>query len=100
MPFAGFLAKYADETLAIGKALTSVLNGLALSPKQAATVNDTISKLEAASNSIQEVLATQPEKTVIKIAQSDIDAAVERILPKLVDDAVATALAAKDTANG
>lgn len=100
MSFAGFLAKYADETLAIGKALTSVLNGLALSPKQAATVTDTISKLEAASNSIQKVLATQPEKTVIKIAQSDIDAAVARVLPALVEEAVAKALAVKDSANG
>ena len=100
MSFAGFLAKYSDEALAIGKALTTVMEGLALSPAQAAKVNETISKLETASSNIQEVLATAPEKTVIKIAQSDVDAAVARVLPDMVAKAVADALAAKDNANG
>lgn len=93
--FGSFLSKYADEALAIGKALTTVVEGLALSPAQAAKVNDTITKLETASANIQEVLKTAPEKTVIKISQKDIDAAVARVLPKLVEEAVAKALANK-----
>lgn len=98
--FGDFLAKYADEALAIGKALTTVVEGLALSPAQAAKVNETIRKLETASANIQEVLATAPEKTVIKIAQTDIDKAVSRVLPNLVKAAVAEALAAKEQGNG
>lgn len=93
--FGSFLSKYADEALSIGKALTTVLEGLALSPTQADKVNETIAKLEAASANIQEVLATTPEKTVIKISQKDIDAAVSRVLPDLVKAAVAEALAEK-----
>ena len=98
--FGSFLAKYADEALAIGKALTTVVEGLALSPAQAAKVNETISKLQTASDNIQEVLATAPEKTVIKISQSDIDAAVARVLPDMVKAAVVEALVAKDNGNG
>lgn len=93
MSFAGFLANYADEALAVGKALTTVLEGLALSPAQAEKVNDTITKLQTASDNINKVLKTEPEKTVIKIAQKDIDAAVKRVLPDLVKEAVAAAMA-------
>ena len=96
MSFAGFLAKYSDEALAIGKALTTVMEGLALSPAQADKVNDTIAKLEAANKSITEILKTEPEKTVIKISQKDIDAAVKRVLPDLIKAAVEEALAARD----
>lgn len=92
MSFAGFLANYADEALAIGRALTSVLEGVALSPSQVDKVNDTIAKLEKAHESITKVLETRPEKTVIKIAQKDIDAAVKRVLPDMVKAAVAEAL--------
>lgn len=96
MSFAGFLANYADEALAVGKALTTVLEGLALSPAQADKVNDTINKLDAAYKNITKVLETEPEKTVIKIAQKDIDAAVKRVLPDLVKEAVAEALKGKE----
>jgi len=92
MSFAGFLANYADEALAIGKALTTMLDGLALSPNQANKVNETIARLEAANKSITDILKTEPEKTVIKIAQKDIDAAVKRVLPDMVKEAVEAAL--------
>jgi predicted naringenin-chalcone synthase len=98
MSLAGFLIKYADEALAVGSALNTVLEGLALSPAQSAKVRETIAKLEAAHESITEVLKTEPEKTVIKINQKGIDAAVSRVLPKLVEEAVAKATAPKANA--
>lgn len=101
MSFAGFLVKYADEAAAISKALVELLDGVAINPAQAETVKATIDKLEAAVESITETLATKPDSLTVKIAQDDIDAAVSRVLPAIlasaVQEAVAAALAAKET---
>lgn len=95
--FASFLKKYAGEALSIGEALTTVLEGLALSPKQATAVRATIDKLEAAAESITGSLDTLGKDAVVKINKSDIEAAVKSVLQPMVDEAVAKALAAKET---
>lgn len=87
-----FLASYADEALAVGKALTGLLDGVAINSSAAADIKNTIAKLEAAHTSLTKYLATNPKDTVVKISKADVDAAVksqlEKILPALIEAAV------------
>ena len=90
--FASFLKKYAGEALSIASALTTVAEGLALSPKQASTVKDTIDKLENAAVSIAGSLDDLGKNAVVKISKADIQAAVKTALQPMVDKAVANAM--------
>lgn len=100
-----FLGKYASEALSIAGALNTMLEGLALSPKQSQSVADVIAKLTKASDSITKGLDDVKE-TVVKIDAADVAKAVKSYmdknpvvpdaatLAKAVDDAVAKAMAA------
>jgi hypothetical protein len=94
-----FMASYADEALSIGKALTGLLDGVAINSSSADNIKATITKLEAAHDNLMKYIKTAPKETVIKISKSDIDAAVnaelKKILPALIDKAVKENLANK-----
>lgn len=91
--FASFLKKYASEALSVAGTLNTLLEGLALSPKQAAGVKATIDKLEAAAESIAGSL-DKADGALIKISKADINAAVKDVLQPLVAEEVAKAFAA------
>ena len=74
MSVASFIRKYAAEALATASALSTMLEGLALSPAQNAKVQETIDKLETAAANIADAKLTDP--TPVKIAKADIDKAV------------------------
>jgi predicted transcriptional regulator len=98
-----FLTRYAGEALGVASALTTMLEGLALSPKQSETVNAVIAKLTKASESILDGIDTVKE-TVVKIDAKDVAKAVtsymadhpvtydQAALDKAVADAVAVAM--------
>lgn len=86
--FKGFLDKYAGEALAVSEAFVTLLDGVALNSKDAAKVKAAIDKLQAAAESI----GNAPEPVKIVINKADIDAAVAKALPKLVEAAVAEVL--------
>jgi len=104
MALKSFLSKYAGEALSIAGALNTMLEGLALSPKQTATVQAVIDKLTKASESITDGIDTVKE-TVVKIDAKDVAKAVndymaknpvvpdQATLDKAVSDAVAAAMA-------
>lgn len=104
MALKSFLSKYAGEALSIAGALNTMLEGLALSPKQTATVQAVIDKLTKASESITDGIDTVKE-TVVKIDAKDVAKAVDSYmskhpvtydqaaLDKAVNDAVAAAMA-------
>ena len=104
MALKSFLTKYAGEALSIAGALNTMLEGLALSPKQTASVQAVIDKLTKAASSITDGIDTVKETTV-KIDAKDIDKAVksyfaanpvvpdQAALDKAVDAAVAAAMA-------
>lgn len=96
MSFVKFLTKYSGEILAIGSTLATLTEGLALSPKQNAKVQETIDKLQNASESILKDLKKMKEPTPVKIEKADIEKAVAAVLPKLVKDAVEKTLAEKN----
>lgn len=77
-----FLFNYADEALAIGKALTGLLDGVAINGNQAKDITDAIARLEKAHASISAYIASAPKQNVVKISAKDIDAAVERYMAK------------------
>ena len=99
-----FLTKYAGEALSIAGAFNTMLEGLALSPKQSASVQAVIDKLTKASASITDGIDAVRETTV-KIDAADVAKAVNKYmaanpvvpdqatLAKAVDDAVAAAMA-------
>lgn len=79
--FLKFLAEYADEALGVAKALTGLLDGVAINGKAAADIQATIARLEKAHDSIASYLKSKPtENTIIKISASDIDKAVKKYL--------------------
>lgn len=75
--FTKFLSKYAGEALGIASALNTLLEGLALSPKQSAGVKAVIDKLETAAESITGSLDNVAKETVVKISKADIAEAVK-----------------------
>lgn len=96
--FAKFLAKYSSEAFSIASAFSSVLDGLALAPKENAKVKAVIEKLEAASASLAFAAAKEDKAPVVKISKADIEAAVTKVLEPMVKKAVEAALKAKDNA--
>lgn len=81
MSFLGFIGNYADEALGVAKALTTLLDGVAINSAQADSVKATIDRLEKAHSEITKYIAKQPKvPNVVKISQADIDAAVKRYL--------------------
>lgn len=95
MSFVGFLANYADEALGIAKALTGLLDGVAINGQAANDINATIARLEKAHAELTKYVAANPAATaapVIKIQKADIDKAVKaelaKVLPGLIDAAV------------
>lgn len=78
-----FLVKYAGEAVSIAGALNSVLSGIALPTSERNKVQEVISKLQGASDSIMKSIKDVTEP-VIKISKSDIEAAVKAQLPTLV----------------
>lgn len=87
--FKKFLGHYAGEVLGVANALTTVLDGLALKPSDAAIVKEVIAKLEMASESITgSVNKIKP----VKIAKKDIEEAVAAVLPNVLNDVVTKAV--------
>ena len=87
MSVVSFIDKYAVEALAVAEALNSIIGGVALPPSEREKVQKTIDTLQIAADNISK----NKPKTVV-INQADIDKAVAKVLPKLVNDAVAKAL--------
>ena len=98
--FVKFISHYATEALAIGEALTTILDGVALQPSEAAKITSVIDKLQAASAAIiDSVEGGKVDDAKIVIQKKDIDAAVKSALAPMVEEAVAKALAAKAKTN-
>lgn len=105
-----FLTKYAGEALSIAGALTTMLEGLALSPRQSASVNAVIDKLTKASASILDGI-DDVKGAVVKIDAKDVAKAVDSYmaahpvtfdqatLDKAVSDAVTAAMDAYTKSN-
>lgn len=72
-----FIGHYGDEALSVARALTSILDGIALNPRDAAKVQDTIDKLEAAAENI-----ANAKPITIKIEKKDIETAVNAWMDK------------------
>ena len=99
-----FLTKYASEALSIAGALNTMLEGLALSPRQSASVTAVIDKLTMASASILDGI-DDVKGAVVKIDAKDVAKAVDAYmsahpvtfdqvtLDKAVDEAVTRAMA-------
>lgn len=88
--FAKFLAKHSDEVFSVAGALTTMLDGLALRPKDTVKVREIIAKLETASGSLSKAADKEAKAPVVKISIADIDAAVAKTLDPLVKAALAT----------
>lgn len=87
MSFPSFVKKYGVEALAIAEALNSVIGGIALPHEERQRVQDAIDALQAAAENISKNRVAN-----VVINQGDIDEAVAKVLPKLVEKAVADAL--------
>ena len=87
-----FMAKYADEALATGNALLTLLEGVALSPAKTATVRSVVAKLETAHAAILASLKDVDKATTIKISRADIEKAVASQLPAMLDGLVTEAV--------
>lgn len=72
-----FIGHYGDEALSVARALTSILDGIALNPRDTAKVQATIDKLEEAANNI-----ANAKPLTIKIDKKDIEAAVNEWMDK------------------
>lgn len=88
MSFPSFVKKYGVEALAIAEALNSVIGGIALPADERAKVKEAIDALQLAAENIGKNRVAN-----VVINQSDIGKAVAKVLPKLVEKAVADALA-------
>lgn len=73
-----FINRYGDEAALTARALTSILDGLALNPKQAADVQEAITRLEKAASAI----ANSKADYTVKIEKVDIVDAVNSWLDK------------------
>lgn len=94
--FGSFVRKYAVEASLVAGALNSILDGLALTSKEAAKVRDAISKLEAAVQAI----ANADNDYVIKIDAKDITTAVNAWLDKNGAAIIEATLKANASDNG
>lgn len=84
-----FITNYGDEAALVARALTSMLDGLALSPKSASDVQEAITRLEKAANAITNSKATY----TIKIEKKDIAEAVNAWMNENATDIINRAVA-------
>lgn len=84
MSFAGFLRHYVTEASAVASALASVVSGIALPFDEKGKVQDTIDLLTQAAANIANALEAGGNLDV-KISRSDIEKAVAKVLPDLIE---------------
>jgi hypothetical protein len=90
--FVKFLNKYANEAVSIASALNSVLSGIALPTTERNKVEQVIAELQKASASILSGIKSVTEPSV-KISKADIAEAVAKVLPSVLKEEVAKAVA-------
>lgn len=94
----GFLARYADEAEAAGNALESIVASLPLNAQDRARLVAQIDTISRAPASIRDFLKGAKAPAPVQIKASDIEKAVAKVLPglleKTVTEAVTAALAA------
>ena len=86
--FTGFVNHYAGEAMAVGNALTSILD--AVRPNSAVTA-EIKAAIEVMHSAAENIAKAKPPTPVV-INKKDIEAAVAAVLPDMVKAAVAEAM--------
>ena len=93
----GFIGHYSTEAMATATALEALVTNIPIPKPEAAKILDVIEQLKNGAANIATALPMLQKQAVpVTINAKDIEAAVAKVLPDLVDAAVAKALAAKD----
>lgn len=88
----GFLARYADEAEAAGNALESIVASLPINAQDRARIVAQIDTISSAPASIRDFLKGAKAPPPVQIKASDIEKAVAKVLPSLIEKTVTEAV--------
>jgi len=88
--FGKFLSRFAGEYRVIGGALSSLIAGVALQPREAQMARDAVTQIMDAANNIEKSLSTLKEVQPVAPTKAQVQSALKDLLPDMLGGLVET----------